>query len=85
MQIEQKTQKRIQNARSREIEEIVSATSDLAALFKELSVLVIEQGTIIDRIDYNVENALESTKKGRKHLVGARKAQKSNRSRGVLI
>lgn len=71
--------------KDKEIQQLTESVRDLAVLFKELSTLVIEQGTIIDRIDYNVENALEDTKKGKKHLDGARKAQKSNRSRKVLI
>lgn len=48
--------------------------NDLAVLFKELSTLVVEQGTIVDRIDYNIETALVSTKQGRKHVTGARNA-----------
>lgn len=85
LQMEQKTEKRIQNARSREIEEIVSATNDLAALFKELSVLVIEQGTILDRIDFNIEESLQHTKKGKKHLVEAKKASESTRARSIIM
>mmetsp|Transcript_4496 Transcript_4496/g.3772 ORF Transcript_4496/g.3772 Transcript_4496/m.3772 type:complete len:269 (+) Transcript_4496:150-956(+) len=71
--------------KDKEIQELSDSVRDLAVLFKELSTLVIEQGTIIDRIDYNVESALVNTQKGRKHLVSARKAQKSNRSRSILI
>lgn len=71
--------------RDKEIQELTDSVRDLAILFKELSVLVIEQGTVIDRIDYNIEIAMENTKKGKKHLEGARKAQKSNRSRKVII
>lgn len=71
--------------KDKEIEELAESVRDLAVLFKELSTLVIEQGTIIDRIDYNVETALVSTQKGRKHLVSARKAQKSNRARSILV
>ena len=71
--------------RDKEIHELTSSIKDLAVLFKELSTLVIEQGTIIDRIDYNIEVALNDTVKGKKHLVGARKAQKANRSRKILF
>ena len=34
--------------------------------------MVVEQGTVLDRIDYNIEQTLTSTKKANKHL---RKAQ----------
>lgn len=85
MQVEQKEKHRIQQARNREIEEIVSATNDLATLFKELSVLVIEQGTVLDRIDYNIEESLQHTKKGKKHLIEAKKASESTRARNVIL
>jgi syntaxin 16 len=59
----------IQKARGKEITEIVENTKALAELFKELSVMVIDQGTIVDRIDFNMEQALTKTKEGKKHLV----------------
>lgn len=71
--------------RDKEIQELTDSIKDLAVLFKELSTLVIEQGTIIDRIDYNIEQSLEDTRKGKKHLEGARDAQKKNRARKILI
>jgi len=45
------------NTRSKEIEQLTKSINDLAVLFKDLSVLVVEQGTVLDRIDYNIENA----------------------------
>lgn len=43
------------NQRDREITSIAESITDLADLFKDLSGLVIDQGTLLDRIDYNVE------------------------------
>lgn len=42
-------------AREKEIMHVADSIRDLQTIFKELAVLVIDQGTIIDRIDYNIE------------------------------
>ena len=54
--------------------------NDLATIFKDLSVLVVEQGTILDRIDYNVQEAKENVIEGNKHLEVVRKAEESQRA-----
>lgn len=33
----------------------MKSIEDLSTIFKELAVLVIDQGTILDRIDFNME------------------------------
>lgn len=71
-------------ARSAEIKTLVSTINDLAVLFKELSVLVVEQGTILDRIDYNIECAHKDTKQAVVHLENTVEIEKSARSKGVL-
>lgn len=42
--------------------------NELAVVFKELSTLVVEQGTILDRIDFNIEQAHTNLKLGNKEL-----------------
>ena len=47
-------------ARARELDEIARSINSLADLFKDLSSLVIEQGTILDSIEYNIERTAEA-------------------------
>ena len=70
--------------RSKEISQLTDSINALAVLFKDFSVLVIEQGTILDRIDYNVENAVFHVKKANVHLESALKIEKSTRARNCL-
>jgi syntaxin 16 len=41
--------------RDRELTEIAKSIASLAELFKDLSVLVIDQGTLLDSVEYNIE------------------------------
>ncbi|CAA3007025.1 syntaxin-43-like [Olea europaea subsp. europaea] len=54
--------------REREIQQVVESVNDLAQIMKDLSVLVIDQGTIVDRIDYNITNVAASVDEGLKQL-----------------
>lgn len=62
--------------REKEISQIVESVNDLAQIMKDLSVLVIDQGTIVDRIDYNLENVAASVEQGVNQLERAEKTQK---------
>ncbi|TPX33378.1 hypothetical protein SmJEL517_g03763 [Synchytrium microbalum] len=48
-------QERAITEREREINDIVKSINGLATVFKELQAMVIDQGTVLDRIDYNIE------------------------------
>lgn len=66
-------------SRDHEIVKIAQSIEELGAIFKELAVLVIDQGTILDRIDYNMEAVVEHTKTGIQQLEKAEKHQKNAR------
>jgi len=67
----------IVSQRDTEILNIAKSISELSSIFKDLAILVIEQGTILDRIDFNIEQASIQVKKGMKELGSAQKSQRS--------
>ena len=72
-------------SRDQEIVKIAQSIEELGQIFKELAVLVIDQGTILDRIDYNMEAVVEHTKTGIKQLEKADESQKSARPMRCII
>merc|ERR1712032_898175 len=72
-------------SRDEEISQISKSIEELSAIFKELAVLVIDQGTILDRIDYNMESVVEHTKEGIQQLQTAERHQKSARPMKCII
>lgn len=72
-------------SRDKEIAQIVKSIEELGSIFKELAVLVIDQGTILDRIDYNMEAVVEHTKEGIDQLEQSEKHQKTARPLKCII
>ncbi|CAI0459709.1 unnamed protein product [Linum tenue] len=68
--------------REREIQQVVESVNELAQIMKDLSVLVIDQGTIVDRIDYNVQNVATTVEEGLKQL---QKAERSQKQGGMVM
>lgn len=69
--------------REKEILQIVQSIQDLNDIFKELATMIVDQGTILDRIDYNIEQTSTHVEKGLEQLQKAEKHQK--KSRKMLI
>jgi len=75
-------------AREEEIVKIAKNIEELSVIFKELAFLVIEQGTMLDRIDHNMDLVVERVEKGVLELEIADKYSKSNRANyciGILV
>lgn len=72
--LQQTSQKRLSSndaaimQREREITDIAKGIIELADIFKELQTMVIDQGTMLDRIDYNVERMAVDVKAADKEL-----------------
>lgn len=64
--------------RDNEIAKVMQSIQDLAQIMQDLSVMVIDQGTILDRIDYNMEQVALKINEGVKQIVKAEKKQKSS-------
>ncbi|KAG8379708.1 hypothetical protein BUALT_Bualt07G0117100 [Buddleja alternifolia] len=66
--------------REQGIQEIQQQIGEVNEIFKDLAVLVHEQGTMIDDIGSNIEGAHAATAQGKSQLVKASKTQRSNSS-----
>uniref|UniRef100_M1BIG8 Syntaxin n=1 Tax=Solanum tuberosum TaxID=4113 RepID=M1BIG8_SOLTU len=62
------------------IQEVQQQIGEVNEIFKDLAVLVHEQGTMIDDIGSNIENSHAATAQGRSQLAKAAKTQRSNSS-----
>jgi len=71
--------------REREIEQIAQGIIDLSNIFQELQTMVIDQGTMLDRIDYNVERMATDVKEADKELKVATTYQKKTTKRKVIL
>ncbi|CAN1256770.1 SYP22, partial [Linum perenne] len=71
--------------REQGIHEIQQQIGEVNEIFKDLAVLVHEQGTMIDDIGSHIDNAHAATAQGKQQLVKAAKTQKSNSSLTCLL
>ncbi|CAG9793131.1 unnamed protein product [Diatraea saccharalis] len=65
--------------REEEVNKIVRSIVDLNDIFKDLAHMVNEQGTVLDRIDYNIEQTQVQVYEGYKQLQKAERYQRKNR------
>ncbi|KAI9860863.1 MAG: hypothetical protein M1824_002898 [Vezdaea acicularis] len=71
--------------REREIMDIAKGIIELADIFKDLQAMVIDQGTMLDRIDYNVERMAVDVKGAEKELVVASGYQRRTTKRKIML
>lgn len=66
-----------ENQQNEELNQMVSMMNELNSLFRDVSLLVVQQGTILDRIDTKIELSLQNVQKGTSELEKANDYQKS--------
>ncbi|KAG6034873.1 hypothetical protein E4U41_006343 [Claviceps citrina] len=71
--------------REREIEDIAQGIIELSDLFRDLQNMVIDQGTLLDRIDYNVERMYEDVKGADQELNVASGYQRKTTKRKIIL
>ncbi|KAI9795633.1 MAG: hypothetical protein M1835_005418 [Candelina submexicana] len=71
--------------REREIMDIAKGIIELADIFKDLQTMVIDQGTMLDRIDYNVEKMTVDVQAADKELTVATGYQKKTTKRKIIF
>ncbi|KAJ8497168.1 hypothetical protein ONZ51_g707 [Trametes cubensis] len=71
--------------RDRELVEIARSISELAELFKDLSALVIDQGTLLDSVEYNIEQTAAHMEDAVRELDVATKYQKNTGRRQCIF
>lgn len=71
--------------REHEVMKIVKSIADLHDIFKDLGQMVHEQGTILDRIDFNVEQTQTRVTEGYRQLQKAEMYQRKNRKMHCIM
>lgn len=76
---------RMAEHREHEVTKVVKSIVDLNEIFKDLATMVQEQGTILDRIDYNVEQTQTQVGEGLKQLRQAEVYHRKNRKMVCIL
>jgi len=71
--------------RTHQLDEIANSIASLAELFKDLSVLVIDQGTLLDSVEYNIEQTAVRVGDAVKELQDATRYQKNTGRRKCIF
>ena len=71
--------------RDNEVDKIVKGVNNLNEMFKDMNILVNEQGTIFDRIDYNIDIGFDNVVKAKKKINDANESRKGSCFRNVIL
>ena len=71
--------------RDEEITQLTRGVYEVSTIFREMQSLIIDQGTIIDRIDYNLENTSIQLKQAHSELQRATQYQKRSQKCKLIL
>ena len=71
--------------RDSELQDIVKSLNDVHEIFQDLNTMVIDQGTMLDRIDYNINKAQENVTSGVSELRKAVTSSKNSKFKYCVI
>lgn len=64
-------------ARDASIADLIKEVTEVQEIMRDISVLVVEQGSMIDRVDQNITTTVEHVERGVEHIRRAHDASKS--------
>lgn len=71
--------------REKEVIKISKSILELNRLFKDIATLIVDQGTIVDRIDYNVERSAMRIKSAYNEVRKAEQYQKNRKMQLIVV
>ena len=71
--------------RDNELSLLLNNVNELTTIFKDIQTIVMEQGSILDRIDYNLEIAGHNVLKSKNSIRNANEYHKKNCFRNIII
>lgn len=72
-------------ARGVVIDKVIGNLHKLNQIFKEISRLALEQGTVVDRIDYNIEQMCKNTTKAKEELRKFNQSQSGTCANRIIL
>lgn len=81
----QRTNQRFLQERDEEITQLAKGVLEVSTIFREMQNLIIDQGTIVDRIDYNIENTVIHLKGANRELDRATHYQKRSQKCRIIL
>ncbi|AMD22136.1 HGL204Cp [Eremothecium sinecaudum] len=76
---------RLLEQRDEEITKLAKGVLEVSTIFREMQALIIDQGTVIDRIDYNLENTNVQLRQAQGELTEATRYQKRSQKCRVIF